>query len=457
MLSDATKHYLESHKREHLAELLELLAIPSISLNSDDGCDRAAAWLERRLRGLGMKAQVLRTGGKSNVIADLRVADGLPTVLFYGHYDVQAAEPLNLWESPPFRPEVRDGWIYARGADDDKGQLYTHLMAVEAMLRTDGLPVNVRIFLEGEEELGSPGLESFIEAHRDPLACDAAVVSDSAFFARDTPSVTYAFRGLVCVELTLTGPGTDLHSGHYGGAVTNPVNALAAMIAGMHDESGRVALNGFYRDVSEAGEQEVRAWRRLGFDEARLAEELKVESLSGGEKSRGVLERLWSRPTLDCNGISGGGTGKDARTIVPATAMAMISMRLVPDQDPDRAVECFRRFIAHHTPPGIKARVRVTAKARPLLLDWNSPALKAACQACAEAFGAEPALIRSGCSVPVTDLLHRLLGADLALLSFGLPEDHIHGPNERFPLEHLYRGAAAVAAFMQNYARLKGV
>jgi len=445
--------YLESHRGQHLAKLLELLRIPSIANNDDGNCDRAVEWLVGRLKDLGLDARAAAADGKANVLADLHVSDEAPTLLIYGHYDVQPPDPLELWRSPPFEPEVRDGCIYARGAHDDKGQLFAHMMAVEAYQRAGGgCPVNVKFFIEGEEEIGSPNLEPFVASHKDELSADFAVVSDSAFFADDLPSIAYSLRGLVYVELTLHGADRDVHSGLYGGLLANPINALAKMIAAMHDGNGRVTIPGFYDDVLPLGADERKAWAELPFDEARTAADLGVEVLAGGEKGLAPLERNWARPTLDCNGVVGGYTGPGAKTVIPAEASAKISMRLVPDQRPESIVAGFGEFVSANTPPGMSAAVRVHAQSRPVLLNKDSPAIAASRRALSEAFGGPCALIRCGASVPVTELIQRLLGLDAALMGFGLPHDRLHSPNERFALRQFYGGAVASAALMQNLA-----
>jgi len=442
--------YLLSHRQEHLERLFELLRIPSIANKSDGSCQAAAQWLVDYLKRMRFEAEAVGTDGRPNVLGHLKVDERKPTVLIYGHYDVQPPDPLELWDSPPFQPEVRDGWIYARGADDDKGQLFTHLMAVEALQESGELAVNVKVLLEGAEEIGSPDLEPFVAAYRQRLSADVALVSDSPFYARDIPSITYGLRGLTYVEVVLTGPERDLHSGAYGGAVANPINALARMLAQMHDDRGRVTIDGFYDDVVEPTEEETGSWKELGFDEVEFAADLGLKALAGGEKDRPVLQRLWSRPTLDCNGFVGGYTENGIKTVLPARAAAKVSMRLVPRQDPERIAEAFRRFVAGHTPPGIEAEVKIHAKARPLLLDRHSPAMQAASRAYLEAFGRKAVFVRCGASVPVTELIERLLGIEPVLMSFGLPEDRLHSPNERFPLEHLYRGAIASAAFLHD-------
>ncbi|MFA6134322.1 MAG: dipeptidase [Phycisphaerae bacterium] len=453
MLDPAISKYLLARRDEHLAALCELLAIPSIANVSDNSCDQAAAWLANYLGKLGADVKVMPTAGQPNVLADFRAGSDRPTLLIYGHYDVQPADPLELWHSPPFTPQVRNGFLYARGASDDKGQLFAHIMAVEAFLRTgQPLPINVKFFLEGEEEIGSPNLESFIVQHAAELSADAAVISDSEFFAEGVPSITYSLRGLAYVEITLRGPNLDLHSGTHGGAVTNPVNALARMIAAMHDDRGRVTIPGFYDDVLDLGPSERQAWAHLPFDEAAYSASLGVDALGGGESDFPVLERRWSRPTLDCNGIVAGYVGKGAKTIIPAQASAKVSMRLVPRQDPEKIIEAVRRFVAGQTPPGLRADVVQHSSSRPVMLHQDSAAMTAARDALASAFGAPTVMIRNGASVPVTEMFQRILGLEAVLMGLGLPEDGLHGPNERFKLDHLWRGSLASAAFIRDLA-----
>jgi len=455
MLPPAVRDYLRDHRREHLEALFELLRFPSIANvhSDDDPLLRCAEWLARRLEGLGLAAEILPTAGRPCVFAEARVDPAAPTLLVYGHYDVQPPEPLERWDSPPFEPIVRGGCIYARGANDDKGQLFAHLMAVEAWQRAGGgLPVNLKVLAEGEEEIGSPNIEAFFAAEADRLRADAAVISDSEFFAPGLPSITYALRGLVYVEVEMAGPACDLHSGLHGGVVANPANALARLVGALHDEAGRVTLEGYYDDVVPLGDAERRRWAALPFDEAAYAAGLGVEALGGGERGYTVLERRWARPTLDCNGIVAGHTAAGAKTIIPASARAKLSLRLVPRQDPDRVLESLRRFVRAHTPPGLRSELTAHASARPVLLPTDTPAAAAARAALKEAFGAEPAFIRCGASVPITEQIQRILQLDAVLMGFGLPDDNLHAPNERFRLDQLHRGALAAAALMGNLA-----
>jgi acetylornithine deacetylase/succinyl-diaminopimelate desuccinylase-like protein len=453
MLPVEVSEYLLSHREEHLASLCELLRFESIAnVKTPDGCGPCAQWLAEYLRGMGIDAEILPTGGQPCVAGRLHVSDDAPTLLVYAHYDVQPPEPLDLWESGPFDPQVRDGWLYARGSSDDKGLLFMHIMAIEAWMKSALLPVNIKLLFEGEEEIGSPSIEPFLKEHRRRFAADALVISDTTFFAEGCPAITTGLRGLCSCEITFTGPDRDVHSGVEGGLLLNPINALARLLAKMHDEAGRVTISGFYDDVQPPGRDELAAWAGLGFDESKHAEALGVDCLAGGEKNYDALHRSWARPTLDCNGISGGYQGPGDKTIIPSVASVKISMRLAPAQDPAKIIVGMRRFVADNTPRGIVANVEFRAAARPVLLGTDSPAALAGRDAVAEAFGAEPAWIRTGASVPITEVFQRLLGLDAVMLGVGLPEDNIHSPNERFKLDHLYRGSVMAATFYANLA-----
>jgi len=452
MLPKSVTDYFQANRQRHLDELFELLRFPTVANSRPEACRDAADWLVARLTRLGLEARSVATQGQPNVLASLHVADDAPTLLVYGHYDVQPAEPLEKWTSEPFEPVVRDGAIWARGANDDKGQLYAHIMAIEAWREAGGVPVNLRVLFEGEEEIGSPRMEPFLAAHAAELSADAAVISDSEFFAANLPSITYSLRGLAYVEVTFRGPSADIHSGLHGGAVTNPVNALANLVAGMTDGAGRVTLPGFYDDVLALTDAEREQWDTLPFDEADYACSLGVEALGGGEAGLSALERRWARPTLDANGIVGGYTGPGSKTIIPSEASVKVSMRLVPDQDPEKIVEGFRQYVAEHTPPGIRAEVTLNAGARPVMIDPDSPAMAAGRDALTEAFGRRPAMIRCGASVPITELFQRLLGLDAVLMGFGLPDDNLHSPDEHYRLEQFYGGSVASAAMMSNLA-----
>jgi acetylornithine deacetylase/succinyl-diaminopimelate desuccinylase-like protein len=451
MNMDAVFAHIDQNRDAFVARLMAYVSQPSISAHGI-GIGETADFLLETLQGLGMEAQLMPTAGWPLVLGKRMDAPGAPTVLLYGHYDVQPPDPLELWESDPFEAEIRDGYIYARGANDDKGQLFTHLAAIEAWTKCGGLPINIKVFAEGEEEVGSPDLEPFIVEHAEALSSNAIVVSDSAFFADEVPSITYSLRGLAYVELTLTGPSADIHSGEHGGAIANPINALTKMVAGMHDAGGRITLPGFYDDVIELSDQERQGWDDLPFDAEKYAASMGTDALGGGEKAFSDLERLWSRPTLDCNGFVGGYTGPGSKTIIPSTASVKISTRLVPNQRPEKIIESIREYIASNTPPGVTAKMEVFAGARPVMMARDSSAVRAASDALQEAFGKPAAMIRCGASVPVTELFQRILGIDAVMMGFGLPGDRLHSPNERFALKQFSRGSLAAAAFIGNHA-----
>ncbi|HEX2094885.1 MAG TPA: dipeptidase [Longimicrobiaceae bacterium] len=442
--------YLQQHRERHLRELFDWLRIPSISAKTEhrDDTRRAAEWLAERMLEAGLQtAEVIPTAGHPIVIGEWRGApEGAPTLLVYGHYDVQPAEPLDEWHSPPFQPEVRDGNIYARGSVDDKGQVYFHLKAVEAHIATRGtLPVNVVFVVEGEEEVGSPHLQSFLVENRDRLRCDAVLISDTTMFAPGLPSITIGLRGLAYMEVHVQGPATDLHSGSYGGAVVNPANALAKIIARLHDEHGRITVPGFYDDVVEISAEEREATARLPFSEAELREEVGAPAL-GGEEGWSALERRSARPTLDVNGLLSGYTGEGAKTVLPARAMAKISMRLVPAQDYRDIGEKFSRYVRKIAPEGVTVQVETLHGGQPWHVDPTAPIFQSATRALERAFGRAPVFTREGGSIPIVQAFEQTFGAPVVLLGFGLPGENAHAPNEWMSLDNFYRGAEVIAA-----------
>jgi len=439
--------WLEDREEQLLAELFSFLRIPSVSADPARAGDvrRCAEWLADRFRGGGLTATVEETGGHPAVLAEWRGAPGAPTVLIYGHYDVQPPEPLENWTSPPFEPTVREGNVVARGASDDKGQLFCHVAAVAAHLAVRGaLPVNVVFLIEGEEESGSANLETFVEANRERLACDAVVVSDSSQFAAGIPAITYGLRGLVYLQVTIRGPASDLHSGSFGGAVANPANALARVLAGLHDGAGRVDVPGFYDEVRPLADWERDAFQSLPFDEADYRAGLGVQAL-WGEAGYSVLERVWARPTLDVNGIWSGYTGEGAKTVLPAVASAKLSCRLVPDQDPLRIAEQVEARIRALVPDGCRVEVERLHDARPVLLPVDAPATRAAAEAVRRGFGAEPVFIREGGSIPVVEAFQRILKTPVVLLGFGRPDDRAHGPDEKLSIDDFRKGTRTSA------------
>ena len=448
--------YLESNDARIHAELFDFLRIPSVSARSEHKADvaKAADWLADRMRAAGLSAEVLHTGGHPVVLGEWRKAPpGAKTILVYGHYDVQPAEPLELWESPPFEPEVRDGRIYARGSVDDKGQLYLHVKALEAHLATAGtLPVNVIVVAEGEEEVGSEHLASFIEKHAARLACDGVVISDSSMFAPGLPSLLFSLRGLAYFQLEVQGPTTDLHSGSYGGAVVNPATALARIVASCHDATWRVAIPGFYDRVKE-WERDVRAQiRALPFEEDAFRQETGASALNG-EAGYSTLERIWTRPTLEVNGLLSGYTGEGAKTVLPSTAMAKVSCRLVPDQTPEEIEKLFTAHVKRVAPPGVKVRVKHLHGGRPWRAALEGPLFDAGRRAFHRAFGKAPVLAGEGGSIPVVDDFQRLLKSPVLLMGFGLPGENAHAPNEWMSDENFKTGMKAVALFWEEMGR----
>jgi acetylornithine deacetylase/succinyl-diaminopimelate desuccinylase-like protein len=440
--------YLEGNRERHLEELKDFLRIPSVSAKSEHRADMetAAEWLAERMREAGLQsAEVIPTAGHPVVLGEWRGAPGAQTLLVYGHYDVQPPEPLDEWETAPFEPTVRGDRLYARGSVDDKGQLYLHLKAVEAHIAERGeLPVNVIFLVEGEEEIGSPHLTEFLHRHRERLACDAVLISDTSMFGPGLPSIGVGLRGLAYMEIRVQGARSDLHSGSYGGAVVNPANALATIISRLRDENGRVTIPGFYDGVRDLSEKEREAMAGLPFDEEGLREEVGAPAL-GGEAGFTALERKWARPTLDVNGLLSGYTGEGAKTVLPARAMAKVSMRLVPDQD---HLEIERRFIAfvHEiAPDGVTVEVEALHGGQPWRADPTEPIFEAASRALSQAFGRDPVYIREGGSIPIVQVFQEVFGGPVVLLGFGLPGENAHAPNEWFSLDNYRRGTDAIA------------
>ena len=434
-------------------ELFDLLRIPSVSARSEHNADtaRAADWVADALRKIGLAATVHPTKGHPIVIGDWRKAPpDSQTVLIYGHYDVQPAEPLDLWESPPFEPTVRDGKIFARGSVDDKGQLYLHIKALEAHLSTRGkLPLNIIVLAEGEEEVGSDHLADFIQAHADQLKCDAVVISDSAMFAPGLPSILSSLRGLAYFQIDVQGPATDLHSGSYGGAVMNPAMALARILATMHDANGHITIPGFYDKVRDWGDSARKQTRSLPFDDEPFRAETGSPALFG-EKDFSTLERLWMRPTCEVNGLLSGYTGEGAKTVLPAVAMAKVSCRLVPDQTPAEIDRLMRAHIARVTPPGVTVTVTQLHGGNPWRADLDGPLFDAARRALATAFDRDPVITGEGGSIPVVGDFQRILGAPVLLVGFGLPGENAHAPNEWLSEENYFKGMRAMAALWEE-------
>jgi acetylornithine deacetylase/succinyl-diaminopimelate desuccinylase-like protein len=447
--------HAENERPAALERLVELLRIPSISTVPERSGDvrRAADWVAARMRSAGLNGvRVDDTPGHPVVYGEWLNAGDAPTVLVYGHYDVQPVDPIELWTSPPFEPTLRDGYLYARGSSDDKGQALVHLEAVDAWMQTTGrLPVNVKVFIEGEEEVGSPNLADWVRAHAAELSADVALISDTAIVAPDQPSITYGLRGLAYMEIEVRGPNHDLHSGQFGGAVLNPANALCRIIATLHDADGRVTIPGFYDRVQPLDDSERAELARVPFDLGAFRHAV-GEAGSWGEAGYSIVERLGARPTLDVNGLWSGWSGPGAKTVLPAMAGAKVSMRLVPDQDPDEIAELFTRHIQSLAPAGAQVTVRALHGGWPAITDRDLPAMRAAATAYESAFGRAPVYTREGGTIPVVALLQQALGVPSVLMGFGLPDDNLHAPDERFRVENFHRGIAAAIVFLEALA-----
>jgi len=448
------QRYLTEHRQQFEDDLCELLRIPSVSADRNYAGDvrRAADWVAGRLRRLGLASEVIETDGNPLVYAESPPVPGAPTVLVYGHYDVQPADPLDQWTSPPFEPTVRDGNLYARGATDDKGQMLPHVNSVQAWIETAGqLPLQVKFLIEGEEEVGSESLNKFLERSADKLACNVVVVSDTAQFAPGQPAITYGLRGIAYFELRLTGPKHDLHSGTFGGGVTNPANALARMLAALVDNDGRVQVPGFYDDVIPLTDRERAQFAALAFDEQAFMERIGVDAVTG-EVGYTTLERRWARPTCDINGIWGGYQGEGGKTVLPSTAGAKFSFRLVPRQDPHRVAAGLRELLARICPAGIKLELIEMHGAPGAMVSLDSPYMQAAARAIELGFERPPVFIREGGSIPIVTAFYERLGVDTLLLGWGLEDDNAHGPNEKFSLADFHRGIRASAYLWQELA-----
>ncbi|HEY2585893.1 MAG TPA: dipeptidase [Tepidisphaeraceae bacterium] len=446
---------IDSRQEASLAELKEYLSIPSVSTKPDHAADvrHCASWLADRLKQSGLKAQIRETGGHPVVLAKNDHKPGRPTVLFYGHYDVQPPEPLEKWVTKPFEPAVRDGAIYARGAADDKGQVWAHVQAIAAWQQHGGLPVNLTMLVEGEEEIGSANLERWVREHRDELTADVAVISDTSQFDRGVPAITYGLRGLVYCEVFVTAADHDTHSGLYGGAIPNPANVLVEMLATLHDRDGHVTIPGFYDAVLPLADAERGAWGKLPFDEAQWLRHLKLDT-PFGETGYSTLERSWARPTCDINGLTSGYQGHGAKTIIPSTASAKVSMRLVPDQDPLKIANAFEQAMRDRAPRTVTVEFARHGLAGPVLVPHEGKAMRLAADALKEGFGTAPTLIRGGGSIPVVGLIKSTLGIDTLLIGFGLPDDRVHSPNEKFDLDALHKGTRTAAVLYGKLAEL---
>ena len=456
-MSQSALDFAKAHQTDNLNHLIECLRIPSISTAPEHRADmqRAADWLATRMREIGLsRAELLPTPGPPVVYGEwLEAGPQAPTLLIYGHYDVQPTDPDEEWLSPPFEPTLRHNSLYARGSGDNKGQHYAHLAATEAFFRAQGAPpVNLKFLIEGEEEIGSPNLDAFIQQYAHLLACDAVLISDTEMLDAKTPTITYGVRGLVYMEFEVQGPAHDLHSGSYGGVAHNPLQATVEMLAALHDDQGRVAIPGFYDQVRPLGDAERAELRRVPVDAEVLRKEMGVAALWTGEIGYTPLERISARPTLEIHGIRGGFVGEGQKTVIPARTVTKVSMRLVPDQDPLEIARLFERRIHELAPPTVKVEVRTLAASDAALTEQDTPAMQCALRAYQRGFGGQPVFMRSGGTLPVVAMLNKMLRVPVIMVGFGLPDDNCHSPNEKFDLDNFYRGINTSIYLMQELA-----
>jgi acetylornithine deacetylase/succinyl-diaminopimelate desuccinylase-like protein len=454
---DQLKQYIEDNKQRFLDELFELIRVPSISAKPENKADmiKMARLLKDQLLDAGLdEARVMQTSGQPVVFGSKNVGAGLPTVLIYGHYDVQPVEPLGLWDSDPFEPEVRDGKIWARGADDDKGQLFMHFKALEFMVRTGQLPCNVKFMIEGEEEVGSSSLKAFCKSNQELLKADIILVSDTTMIATDIPSITVGLRGLSYLEVEVTGPNRDLHSGLFGGAVANPVNVLCKMIASLTNDKNEITIPGFYDDVLVLSREERDDMAKAPFDVEAYKKALDVDALAG-EEGYSSLERTGIRPSLDVNGIWGGYTQDGAKTILPSKAFAKISMRLVPNQDAATVDKLFENHFRSIAPESVRVDVRSLHGGQGYVAPTDTIAYQAASRAMERTFGRKPVPTRSGGSIPIISDFEEVLGIKTILMGFGLESDAIHSPNENYRLDHFYKGIETIPYFFKYFAEMQ--
>lgn len=445
--------FIDSNKQRYLSELKDFLAIPSVSSQSDHNGDiqLCAQWVADHMRSIGMQnIRIMPTPGHPVVYSEWLGAPGAPTVLLYGHYDVQPVDPLNLWTSPPFEMTIRGENIFARGSADDKGQVFIHLKSIEAMMKHDGkLPVNIKMLIEGEEEIGSRNLEDFVKQNKAMLKADLVLISDSSMYAKGVPSIAYGLRGLAYLEIEVTGPNRDLHSGTYGGAVHNPVQALSELITSLHDKNNKVNIPGFYKDVRPLTKVERAAYKKLPHSDKAYAKDLQVHAL-WGEKGFSTLERTWARPTLEVNGMWGGYIGEGAKTVLPSKAFAKISCRLVPDQKSDKISKLVVNHIKKIAPKSIDVKVKLHHGGEAAITPIDSPGVKAAVSALEKGFGKKPLYQREGGSIPIVVQFKKLLGLDTVLLGFGLPDENAHSPDEHLNIDNFYGGIRTSVHFFHE-------
>ncbi|MBA4302705.1 MAG: dipeptidase [Sphingobacteriaceae bacterium] len=451
------KDYIQQHQDRFLSELFDLLRIPSVSANPDFSEDvfEAAAFIENKLIEAGAtRVEICPTDGYPIVYGEKMIDPALPTVLVYGHYDVQPADPYELWHSPPFEPVVKDGKIYARGACDDKGQMYMHIKAFELMMQTNQLSCNVKFMIEGEEEVGSSNLATFVKQNKERLKADVVLISDTSMIANDTPSIDVGLRGLSYIEVEVTGPNRDLHSGVYGGAVANPINILAKMIASMHDENNHITIPGFYDKVVELTAAEREALNKAPFEIEDFKSDLGIADV-WGEKGYNTIERTGIRPTLDVNGIWGGYTGEGSKTVLPSKAFAKISMRLVPNQSSDEITALFKAHFEKIAPAGVQVVVKPHHGGEPVVTPTDSPAYLAAAKAMQTTFGKDPIPTRGGGSIPIVALFEKELGLKSVLMGFGLDSDALHSPNEHYGIFNFLKGIETIPYFFHYFSQAK--
>lgn len=448
--------YFTSKREEHLEQLKDFLRIPSISALSEHKSDmqKAAEWLKDSFQQAGLEnLSIDETEGHPVVYGDWLHAEGKPTILFYGHYDVQPVDPLNLWDSGPFDPEVRDNKLYARGASDDKGQVFMHVKAVEALMNENGsLPVNVKFIIEGEEEVGSTNLEKYIDENKDKLAADIIVISDTGMYGPGKPAICYGLRGLAGVQIDVKGAKGDLHSGIYGGGVQNPIHAISEILASFHDQEGTIVVDGFYDDVRPLEDEERAAYEALNFDEDALKQEIGVRELFG-EKGYSYLEQTWTRPTLEVNGVFGGFSGEGIKTVLPSEAGAKITCRLVPDQDPEDIVKKLKAHIEKHKPAGVTVTVSEFDKGKPFITPFDHPAIQAAGKSYEKVYEVPTAFTRMGGSIPIVAAFDEILNLPVVLMGFGLSSENFHAPNEHFHLENFDKGLRVIGDYYYELAQ----
>lgn len=451
------KTYLDQNRQKRLDELFDFLRFPSVSAKSENKKDieACANWLNDHFSQMGLKSKIMPTAGHPVVYGEHFSSPDKLTVLYYGHYDVQPAEPLDLWDSPPFEPTIDGDYIRARGATDDKGQLWTHVKALEAYLATDtDLPVNVKVLIEGEEESGAENLAEFVKEHHDMLKADIIVVSDSSMFGKNRPAVTFGLRGVAFVEVKITGPDRDLHSGGFGGAVPNPANTLAKIIGSLHDDDGRVTIDGFYDNVRPITDWEKKQFEQLPFDEEEFRTKIGTPGLHG-EKGYSIIERIWCRPTLDVNGITGGYQGEGGKTIIPSWASAKITMRLVPDQKPDEICDKIEAYINKTCPEYVDCRITKHGGAAAVVVPTDGPWLAGAGSAVRKGFGVDPVFIKEGGSIPIVGTFKNVLGVDTLLLGWGQNDDNAHSPNERFSRSDFDKACYASLWLIEELSKVK--